>query len=555
MKTQTKVKLCISCVVPALLYGFCISSGRSSAQNVMALAPNPQCSFPALPFPTKLSSDMPYDVDMAKKHELEKQKKFSQVQRMFDIYSWQTFIALNWPAGKDGNPDNNKKLGDPGRRIWETWMEAYQVYKPDGSGPGNPAPPYDWGTKTVPPGAQDRDRVLRMTHKKIPHNLAQADVADETLQAFDGPLVDQNGKWLRYEVLMNQVEYDYVVENRFYNIEGQLAFSKERKTVAFPSGMNATGINPRPVRKPQRGAMELKLAWKELGPGDVKERFLQVNALVQNSRTQKWSRKPMGLVGMHIAVKTESAPTWIWATFEQVDNVRVNPLLAGTRNHEGVLYPSQPSFYDPNQPTKPVNVLLNPATGMVVNNGPYDEDKVTYPVQVTRVIPIPPDKEALNCEVQHLLRGTVFQYYELIDTQWPTGTDPKTGTAPLTPAVPPSTSFPTPSNFSVPNAVANKVPGDITPVFLTNTTMETYFQRGTQDAGPGEEGSPTDNTKVFATESCTGCHYSAGIALRQWTDATGKNQAIYGGAGSGDFSWLMSQKAQWRNPTANGVGK
>ena len=30
----------------------------------------------------------------------------------------------------------------------------------------------------------------------------------------------------------------------------------------------------------------------------------------------------MGLVGLHIAHKTQHAPQWIWSTFEQVDNYK-----------------------------------------------------------------------------------------------------------------------------------------------------------------------------------------------------------------------------------------
>jgi hypothetical protein len=364
-------------------------------------------------------------------------------------------------------------------------------------------------------------------------------VADETLQAFNGPLVDKNGKWVRYEVMMNQPEYDYVVQNQFYNRDGQLIFSNAGKTVNFPSGMNKAGLNRPPLPEPKRGAMELKLAWKELGEGDVKSRFERVTALVQEG--DGWQKKEMGLVGMHVAVKTESSPTWIWATFEQVDNVRVNDLLAdpGAADHA----PKAPSFNDPNQPTKPINVTPTPTSTDAAGNPHWDIAKVTYPVQVTRVIPIPLAKELLNAEVQGLLRkaDSALQYYELIDTQWPTGTDPKTGTAPLTPAVTPGT----PIAYDGPNAVANKVPGDLTPVFLTNTTMETYFQVGNQPATGQEEGSSFDKTPVFATESCTGCHYSAGIVIRSFKDSTNTNQAIFGGAGNGDFSWLMAQKAQW----------
>jgi hypothetical protein len=54
---------------------------------------------------------------------------------------------------------------------------------------------------------------------------------------------------------------------------------------------------------------------------------------------------------------------------------------------------------------------------------------------------------------------------------------------------------------------------------------------------------PGISTQILATESCMGCHSSAGI----YTSYTGKNNNTQSGQLTADFSWLMSQKAQW-NP-------
>lgn len=50
-------------------------------------------------------------------------------------------------------------------------------------------------------------------------------------QAFSGPLVDQNGRWVHYVSLMNRREFDYIVSPNpghanegLYNLEGQVAF-------------------------------------------------------------------------------------------------------------------------------------------------------------------------------------------------------------------------------------------------------------------------------------------------------------------------------------------
>jgi mono/diheme cytochrome c family protein len=107
----------------------------------------------------------------------------------------------------------------------------------------------------------------------------------------------------------------------------------------------------------------------------------------------------------------------------------------------------------------------------------------------------------------------------------------------------------------------------VLPVFLVNTTMETYFQKGTQPAGALEQddrlpadslipGKAIDNTQVTGTESCVGCHYSAGIAVGFKKDAQGNDQIVdghkvpiygenghFGKTGNGNFSWMLQIEA------------
>lgn len=69
--------------------------------------------------------------------------------------------------------------------------------------------------------------------------------------------------------------------------------------------------------------------------------------------------------------------------------------------------------------------------------------------------------------------------------------------------------------------------------------METYFQGGNQNASGQEEGNSPSTVQVFGTESCTGCHSSAGVA------SSGTPQKpVFGKQLSADFSWLLEMKAQ-----------
>jgi hypothetical protein len=103
--------------------------------------------------------------------------------------------------------------------------------------------------------------------------------------------------------------------------------------------------------------------------------------------------------------------------------------------------------------------------------------------------------------------------------------------------------------------------------------MESYFQTGEQDAGPLEEDdrlpvgfwadNPTervtpDRTKIFGTESCVGCHFSAGAAIAFKRDENGtlvRNDAgqmipvygkngSFGQTGNAHYVWQLQLKAR-----------
>lgn len=51
-------------------------------------------------------------------------------QDLFDQYSWQLFIAVNWPAqaGQRGDPDCSKQPGDPGYTVWQTYKTVEETF-------------------------------------------------------------------------------------------------------------------------------------------------------------------------------------------------------------------------------------------------------------------------------------------------------------------------------------------------------------------------------------------------------------------------------------------
>ena len=529
---------------------------------------------PAASLLTQIGSHMPitlpFDVDVAKVDAFLKSNDILGAQRLFDEVSWQAFLALNWPAKDNGDPDPSKTLNDgTGARTWLFWRPADTIFLPQG------ARPAEWKTEKA---SMDlfRGKAAWRQHDNGPPNP----IANETFQAFSGPLVDQNGKWVRYQVLVNGEEFAYIMENQLYNLDGQAKFShtttdRSDGTLEFPSNNPGKGTH---------GAIEIKLAWKELSPQEIaSKRFFAADVKVKRvkskaeldklKKTEVVETVKAGLVGMHIAMRTKSSPEWIWATFEHIDNVRPHAGDGNIQVNPSFVNPKLGGCPDGNPNNAIVNVLAKhngylgandsvpvERTGKTANT--WIESKTTIPVQVCKVsVPEqgqlnPLDgklravAEKLNAEVQALLPNSVFKYYELIDTQWP-----------IHPNAPAFAG----GDKTAPESITYKTPGDVVPVFLVNSIMETFFQRGKQPAGSLEQddrlapGSPPiDKTEVIGTESCVGCHYSAGICIGFKKKDNGEfllddfghrvpifgENGHFGKTGHANFSWLFQIEAQ-----------
>ncbi|WP_261790019.1 c-type cytochrome [Synechococcus elongatus] len=304
------------------------------------------------------------------------QDNFNVVQRAADLFAWQEFIALNWPAkeGDRGQPDQTATLAQLGPRVWETWKETSEVYRPDGL---QPDPWNSLPRQSRLSSQAGLKKVLFRSSKvdEILNDQFQPTKADGTLP---GTLTDQRGNVVRYEIRMNKVLFDYVVANKLYQSEKQSSFPEISAPV---------------------GSILVKAAWREVSP-EEQGRFYTALADVQNLEGDRYQEKLMGLVGFHVMTKTASAPQWIWSTYEQIDNV------------EGL----HPSFFNPDCPS----CLQNQQTQPQVPN------------QITRETPIPavdPDCSqksaavdnivALNQVIQKGLGDSVWRHYQLINTQWP----------------------------------------------------------------------------------------------------------------------------------------
>lgn len=328
-------------------------------------------------------------------------------------FAWQSFVAMNWPAkaGTRGVPDQSKLIGLPGTVVWQTWKQPGEIFYPDGRTPPS------WNTYGGSTPAQctgTRRPLLLVRTTKIPGNSANQTVEQVNKEAVGGTLTDQRGDLAYFEIRMNRTIFENIVSKQFYNIEGQ----NKATSILFPNNV-----------------MEVKAAWRILTTADsaVAKRYMRQMAWIytpaSGTTPARCVSSQVGLVGMHITQKTASRPQWVWATFEQVDNVPpFNSNATGT-----VPY----SFNNPKCPV----------TQCVPNQSTEKNGKPSgVPTQVTRVVNIGAAAQTANPVWQKELAavaGSAYPFYQLVDVQWP-----------QTPSMAPT--------------------GNPTPGLLANITMETY---------------------------------------------------------------------------------
>lgn len=276
-----------------------------------------------------------------------------------------------------------------------TAAELSDLMKPGGAAPGARDAPRTIPAACLALGANKGSRVLSMVGKTL--------IRSATVELPDtGPLIDQHGRYVRYEILVNRPMFEYIVQNDLYSKQGQSAFTT---TVDFPSGTAAGGSNG------TTGAIMVKAAWMVLGDGDDATAF----HTMASTATRRRSRIPrieescttatLGLVGLHVAHKH----------------------LAGAPHRGPALTPSSTRGRTrPSRPT-PTNVLRRRynfyragCSGCAANEPPprpwnpnVQPFANGFTSQIVRVTPITAETGALTRAFTGLLANTVWQNYLL----------------------------------------------------------------------------------------------------------------------------------------------
>src|SRR5260370_16019128 len=203
--------------------------------------------------PLELSTEVPIDVTFPGVTTF----TFETLQPHFDQLTWDTFVALNRHTRLDGSPDA-KKIGEDkdNLAIWELWKEDYEIFLENG------AEPTAWGTERRPPSHfSEKCKQLFLEKQKELRDVGRPlMVLEASVEPFDsGPLIDQNGRYARFEILVNQAMFEHIRTKKLYSKAGQ---ANDPENVVFPCGEKKNG---------KQGSIMIKAAWKVLTEVEKKE--------------------------------------------------------------------------------------------------------------------------------------------------------------------------------------------------------------------------------------------------------------------------------------------
>ena len=339
------------------------------------------------PSGTLISCEFPTDIPSA-----------TASQSEFDEYSWRMFTSLNQPASTGrGKPDCSQSIGSTSNTVWRSFKLVNEIFLPDAKNPG------PWSSASSSAGT-----VINSVSK------VSSDIEGTINQPVGGWLIDQRQNPTYYQIAANETSYNYIIDNGLYNKNTAESFS----LIKFPDF-----------------STEIKASWRILTEQDFADRYMTTAGTVTTFDTMGnangTAEVTLGLAGLHIITKATGFPQWVWATFEQVDNV--SPTAAFS------------SYYNASAAQADVNQspCANHATPCV----PVPGSTFQTPNPLTRVTPIAATTASINVAAQGQLNTTFLQYYELVTTQWP----------------------------SDPNDPGNPA-GSPTPGVAANSTMESYIQ-------------------------------------------------------------------------------
>lgn len=253
-------------------------------------------------------------------------------QKELATFAWNEFFALNWQSNwtstqQRGTPNTSWNFATSGKNpdlaVWETYIHRTELRPAKGNrGSVN--------LNTGKPNYTFKDPINTTTNNvDLSNYWVNLDEDNEIGSCY---VYAYDSLQIMYMAKTNLVEYNYVRDmfpndsllkvaanagaNPSYLKKVSLGLSCNSDTashvVCLPCG-SAT----------EEGSIEIKTAWRKLTSMDNPDRFLTREA-VYYTYTKKDGEATavtglFGLIGLHIIHKTQNYPSFVFASFEQVD--------------------------------------------------------------------------------------------------------------------------------------------------------------------------------------------------------------------------------------------
>jgi hypothetical protein len=442
------------------------------------------------------------------------------LQHGFDFFSWLSFIAWNSPADPTVTIDRSQSDMPTRWEDMDNFKQLLDVMLDPKLGP--PQWPAD---KTEM--EKEKVRLLPTACRALykPGMMVVKMIEESYNEPFKtGPLIDQQGHYAIFDILMNRTMFKYISDNHLFTKAGQQSADNFKLAVDFPPGQNPVAAKPDATPPTAAvagdiGAVMLKVSWKILGPDEIAAKnFHMVNALVSMPKVEGSKADPpclpetLGLIGFHLVHKTASRPQWIWTSFEHVRNVPDKDEVAANKFSQ-----DRYNFFAAkcSGPCPEVNATpprpWTPDSALQLRFRKDDSAKS----QIVRTVPLTPAARNMSTLFHIVLKDTVWENYMLLSTQWP-------------------------SDFNCTNLKVDfQRQPDMTcspaPAFLANSTLETYSQaRDQRGVPPGDQGVP------LATSSCIACHGNA-VSFQKNPDPNAKPVAGQLRTNQSDFTFILEK--------------
>jgi len=360
-------------------------------------------------------------------------------------FAWLSFISAVSPAAQGSRGVPGGSFAQSGARsfspplVWETYQHRTELLPCNVSG-GNatPAPPQPWGAppKYVVTKMNSNPQVCNTLPAGLPfNNLDEANQIGQNslFYPINPGAPNPASDWqVLFEARANQVESDWVRAN-YQSLNPKFGPFHFSPAISLPTG-----------------TVEVKAAWRPIASIPQNQRYRYHTATVVTYAGTDANPRPVtqvyALIALHLIHKTPNYPAFIFATFEQVDDLNNQ----STGKPSGVYYvpsynavgyttpgtttfpPSGNTVNNPNINFSPLAPTAKPLGGGTVNlpigaTTAFPGAKVVgglVTIPVTQPVPLVPDVSTVNQQALTAMRGIpgfgpnfVWQYYKLAGVQ------------------------------------------------------------------------------------------------------------------------------------------